>query len=118
MIHCRNTQSSQSRTQSPLREIFSRKDIFQRHGNCVATTYMSAGFQWSDIQRHVTGIYLTVHRYWILASSQYFECWHFLEIQCFLSFSTLKVNVFICTDVSSCVIQYLLQPTRLIVIRF
>lgn len=66
----------------------------------------------------MTGIYLTVHRYWILASSQSSECWNFFRNSAFLFFSTPKVNVFICTDVSSCIIQYLLQPTRLIVIRF
>ena len=79
-----------------------------------------AGFQCSDIQRHVTGIYLTVHRYWILPSSQYCECWNFffLEIQCFLLFSAFKANVFICTDVSPYIIQYLLQPTHSIAIPF
>jgi len=40
-------------TQSRIREIVSRHDIFQRHRNCVASTYIPASFQWSDIQRHV-----------------------------------------------------------------
>jgi hypothetical protein len=42
----------------------------------------------------------------------------FFRNSVFWLFFALKVNVFICIDGSSCIIQYLLQPTRLIVIHF
>lgn len=59
---------------------------YSKDRKCVATTHIPAGLPWSDNERHVTGIYLTVYRYWIPLFHSILSAGIFRNSVCFVYF--------------------------------
>jgi hypothetical protein len=59
-------------------------------------TYQQKVLHWSDIWRHVNGIYLTVSSYWILHSSQYRRVLVFYEMSSSPRTAKLHSSLLIC----------------------